>query len=192
MKNGYIYTIIFMFVISVIFTGALATADYLAADRIEVNRLLAEKKAILAALGIEHDDSDAESVYEARVSTGQVRDKTYYSGTDESGALSAYAMRFTGAGLWGTISGFIGISADLSMIAGVEFTEQNETPGLGGRITEEWFKDQFVGARTSDGRKIEYGDGIDAITGATSSSNAVLDIINDFIEQNMAYLEELR
>ncbi len=192
MRNGYIYTIVFMFIISVIFTGVLAAADSLTADKIEANRVFAEKKAILAALALDQDGSDPESVYDQRVNTVQIRDKTIYSGMDEDGSVVSYALQFTGSGLWGTISGFIGVLADLTAITGIEFTDQNETPGLGGRITEDWFKEQFAGVKIDLSKRIQYGDGIDAIAGATSSSNAVLDLINDFLDENMVYLEEIR
>jgi Na+-transporting NADH:ubiquinone oxidoreductase subunit C len=76
------------------------------------------------------------------------------------------------------------------LIKGLAFTEQNETPGLGGRIEEDWYKEQFKGTTLSG--SLSYGEetGLDAITGATSTSNAVLKILNTFIETTLKELEE--
>ena len=49
--------------------------------------------------------------------------------------------------------------------------EHLETPGLGARIEEEEFLDQFIGKPEK----------IDAITGATISSTAVIDTVEELI-----------
>jgi Na+-transporting NADH:ubiquinone oxidoreductase subunit C len=61
--------------------------------------------------------------------------------------------------------------------------DQNETPGLGGRITEQWFKNQLRGLRIVDGtiRVGAPGEGtsdkedgiIDSVTGATRTSESM-------------------
>ncbi len=60
--------------------------------------------------------------------------------------------------------------------------KQNETPGLGARITEKWFKEQFRGksapfTMAAEGTSEKPGE-LDAITGATKTSQAVLRIVN--------------
>ncbi|MCU0645585.1 MAG: FMN-binding protein [bacterium] len=59
---------------------------------------------------------------------------------DETGEILAYGFPMRGKGLWGTITAFGVISADLTKMIGIDFTEQVETPGLGARITEIEFK----------------------------------------------------
>ena len=64
----------------------------------------------------------------------------------------------------------------------VEVIDQNETPGLGGRISEMWFKEQFRG-KISPLTKVAEGEQagknqFQAVTGATYSTNAVMDIVN--------------
>ena len=56
-------------------------------------------------------------------------------------------------------------------ISGANF---NETEGLGARVLEKAFRDQFIGKSAP----VSYGDGIDAISGATITSNAVLKAVN--------------
>ncbi len=65
---------------------------------------------------------------------------TVYIRYDDAGNVLAYGFPLKGKGLWGTISAFGAISADLQKMVGIDFTEQVETPGLGARITEIEFK----------------------------------------------------
>lgn len=70
----------------------------------------------------------------------------------------------------------VGINPD-GTIEGVRIGQQtfNETDGLGALALEQTFRDQFIG-KTGP---VSYGDGIDAISGATITSNAVLQAINE-------------
>ncbi len=88
----------------------------------------------------------------------------------------------------GSIEGYIGLSADLSHILGLDFTNHSETPGLGGRISEDEFKEQFRNldlSQSQDGDYIIYrpapGGNVDAITGATLTSKSVSDFLNQDI-----------
>lgn len=64
-------------------------------------------------------------------------------------------------------------------VRGIVFIELNETPGKGTVADEPAFKDQFCG-RTADAFVLngDGEDGIDAISGATSTSKAVLNAVN--------------
>ena len=62
---------------------------------------------------------------------------------------------------------------------GIRFTELNETPGKGSLAAEPAFMNQFSN-RVADAFELngENPNGIDAITGATVTSRAVLDAVN--------------
>lgn len=186
MKKGYIYTLIFMAVVSIVFTGLLAGVNAAYKDKIERNQGTAIKASILESVGIV-PAGDVNKVFDDKAAEKKFGEITYYSIETDSG--TAYAIPFEGPGLWGTIKGYIGVSKDLTKIQGIAFTEQNETPGLGGRIEEEWYKDQFKGVVLTG--TINYGaeSGLDAITGATSTSNAVIKIINNFMDGTLKELE---
>ncbi len=81
----------------------------------------------------------------------------------------------------------------MNQLQGIVFTEQNETPGLGGRIMEEWFREQFRGLELVQGEQVKYGEGgsqkIDAISGATQTSNAILRIINQVKDEILPQME---
>jgi Na+-transporting NADH:ubiquinone oxidoreductase subunit C len=183
-----------MFIISAFFTGALALTNEASLEKIEINRVYIEKKAVLDSLDVEYEDDpeSVEDIFDSSIREVEMEGYMIYGMIDDDGSFTAYSIGFSGAGLWGTISGYIAVDSGLEKLIGIEFTEQNETPGLGGRITEDWFKDQFRNIDLVKEFPISFGEGIDAITGATSSSNAVLRILNSFIEDDLPGLEVIR
>ena len=78
----------------------------------------------------------------------------------------------------------VGLTPDLSEITGISILEQVETPGLGGRISEQVFQDQFQGIKTEPAvgyvknQAPDKDTDIQAVTGATISSRSVVTIIN--------------
>lgn len=80
----------------------------------------------------------------------------------------------TEAGYGGTIEAMLGIAPD-GKITGLYILKHAETPGLGAKIEEKWFTDQFKDkslAKTKISVKKDGGD-IDQITGATITPRAV-------------------
>ncbi len=185
MKKGYIYTIIFMLLIAFVFSAILATTNAISKDKIKNNEALLEKAAILSAMNIEFTQDEIIKLSE-NIVRGNNNEFIYYQ-LEYGTVIEKYAIYFEGAGLWGTITGYIGVSNDLTTMLGIDFTYQNETPGLGGRIEEKWYKDQFKNLLILN-FPIEYGEGIDAITGATSTSNAVIKMINETINSKVSKL----
>ena len=96
-----------------------------------------------------------------------------------------YVVPLYGRGLWGGISGYLALKKDFDTVFGSYFTHESETAGLGARIVEEEFQEKFVGKKAfSDStfqkvalvlsKKIEKPEHeVDAITGATLTSNGV-------------------
>ena len=83
-----------------------------------------------------------------------------------------------GKGLWGPIWGYIAIAPDGKTVIGAIFDHKSETPGLGGEITKEKFRNQFKGKQiSSDGYYVPVE--FDAITGATKTSNGVKEMIDN-------------
>jgi Na+-transporting NADH:ubiquinone oxidoreductase subunit C len=63
----------------------------------------------------------------------------------ENGGEQYYILSASGKGLWDDIWGYIGFKSDAKTINGSVFDHKGETPGLGSKITEDWFQDQFIG-----------------------------------------------
>lgn len=95
-----------------------------------------------------------------------------------------YAFAYEGNGFQGKIRLMFGTNSDFSELTGLKILEQVETPGLGTKVVEDNFTKQFKGL--SSVPKIDWVKGvppsesneIQAITGATISSKAVVNIIN--------------
>lgn len=194
MKNSYVYTVVFMLIVSALFTLLLAGANSFYKPKIEENELLAERTAILYVFDIDQSGSAAEVLkrFDDNIKETELSGIKLYEYSAQ-GETIAYAVPFTGAGLWGSISGYMGVSPELDEITGLVFTNHSETPGLGGRIDELEYKEQFRGLVIDPGSSLAYGeDGggqIDAITGATSTSNAVLKILNELLDETISRLE---
>jgi len=102
-----------------------------------------------------------------------------FKGEEEIGvAINSY----TYVGYSGLIKIMVGFQPD-GAIENVEVLVQKETPGLGTKMAEPKFKDQFVGKNLADFNNHEIlvtkdGGVIDAITAATITSRAFCDAVN--------------
>lgn len=113
-------------------------------------------------------------------------EQAVYGGYDEQGRFIGYAIPGAGPGFQDTIALLYGYTPQKEMVLGMEVLESRETPGLGDKI----YKDaDFVGSfgalsikpeivAVKKGEKSRANE-IDAITGATISSKAVVRIINE-------------
>ncbi|MDO4426251.1 MAG: FMN-binding protein [Planctomycetia bacterium] len=91
-----------------------------------------------------------------------------------------------GQGFGDVISLIIGLDPQAETITGLFVLEQKETPGLGNFIVDEPFRSQFIGKSVSMPLTAKAGvptapHEIQALTGATISSKAVCDIVNNSI-----------
>jgi Na+-transporting NADH:ubiquinone oxidoreductase subunit C len=80
----------------------------------------------------------------------------------------------------------VGLDESMDTLTGIEIIDQNETPGLGGRITEDWFTTQFRGKRgplnvVPEGETTSEQQ-FQAITGASYSTAAIKNIVNKTLE----------
>ncbi len=81
----------------------------------------------------------------------------------------------------------IGVDVQTNKIIGMEIIDHSETPGVGSQVEKSTFRKQWKGLPVADGIKLKADGGtIDAISGATYSSKAVvngtkqvLDLIKD-------------
>lgn len=195
MKSGYVYTIVFMLIVSAVFTFFLAGANEILLPKIQENERLAERKSLLQVFDLDQSGTSEEvfARFDANIKQATSGGIDLYTQVDATGKVLGYAVPFTGGGLWGTIRGYLGVSADLKTVLGLVFTSQNETPGLGGRIEEPAYRDQFRSLAITLDQPLAYGEAggskLDAITGATQTSNAVLKILNTLLTETVSKLE---
>ena len=208
-----IFSIIYMFLITLLFTSMVSAVKLFNEERIQRNEKIKLQRIILEVLDmpVHKGTSDAEvaRLFKGRVKAVNVKDTILYVGYQEGGSdIRGYAFPVGGPGFWGPIEGIVAVDKTASRIIGIAFYRHSETPGLGARITEPWFRDQFKGLRIfpiQGDRKIFYlkpegtGQGpsdLTAITGATGTSRAVEAFLNrdldHFLEKLWGTLKEKR
>lgn len=197
MKKSFSFPIIFMVLITAFFTVILAFLNYSTTDVIAYNQETELRKTLLYVFNIEAPSQESKTVEETfnkYISEGTLKGKKVYISKEEDNIIG-YAFPIRGTGLWGTVEGFAAVSDDFSELLGIDFVSHSETPGLGGRISEDWFKEQFRGLKltdTNNGNYIVYkpapGGNVDAIAGATLTSKSVSNFMNEdiynFIKEN--------
>ncbi|MEN8906692.1 MAG: FMN-binding protein [Clostridiales bacterium] len=194
MKKGYTFTILFIFVVTAFFTSILAVANSYYQDDINENEALSNRRSVMYSfMGYyEETDDKVNSIYDTHVEELEIDGEFVYAYIENS-EVTAYTLPMSGSGLWGTITGYLAVSDDLSKIVGIDFMSHSETPGLGARIDEEWFKKQFQNLSFSLNSKlslINQGEGdIDAITGATTTSRYVVQLVDNTLEKYIKLLE---
>ena len=115
----------------------------------------------------------AEELLAGQDSAAVPRVTEFYEAVAEDGSTVGYAMSVLTSGYNPDIVIAVGLSPD-GVIQKIDFTSINETAGLGMRATEDGFKDQFVGKSGA----VTLGQDIEALSGATKTSNGVVNAIN--------------
>lgn len=196
-KKPLVYPVVFMILLTALFTFLLAFINASTIDEIERQEELSIQRSILYIFDIpykELDDRDITKRYTQNISSSIEKNRKIYRYTLND-TIKGYAFEFSGSGLWGTITGHIAFTPSFDQILGVNFIRHSETPGLGGRIDEVTYKDQFRSISVMTGDPLIYrpatNGNIDSISGATLTSKAVKDIINDFIPKIKSYAKEV-
>ena len=107
-----------------------------------------------------------------------------YKGLDDSGASVGWAVPASGSGFQDTIALIYGFDPKKKAIIGMEILDSRETPGLGDKIGyDEHFRANFKALEVEPNIElVKRGEKtapnqVDAITGATISSRAVVGIL---------------
>lgn len=194
--KGSLYTLVYAAVLGTVCAAVLTFAATFTKPYRDANREAEEALNILLALNVPGAaEATAEGILTLReekvqeVKRGGVMTYVYSPGGAD-GKPESVAIRFAGSGLWAPIKGFLAMDPDMTRIKGITFYEQAETPGIGGKIVEDWFLARFkdLSLRDDDGKVgIVIGAGedapnrIDGITGATMTCDKVEDMLNEAI-----------
>jgi len=207
-KDRPAYVIVYAAVIAAVFTGAIMALHGVTQPIVERNEKLFEQKAMVELFGLGDVDALTEQqivdLYEQRIlpvvtttdpQTGQ--EFEVYRAFGDDGRLIGQAFSITGTGFWARIDGYLAVNPDMTRIIGITFLQHQETPGLGGRITERAWREEFAGLDFTPGPggqaihiggdapepgSQRFGRHVDAISGATGTSSAVERFLNEQIE----------
>lgn len=105
----------------------------------------------------------------------------YYTAYDRSNKLNGFIIKAKAKGYVSDIEAVAGLNLKLE-ISGIKILSHNETPGLGNGIADDAFLSQF------QGKNVNTFNEVQAITGATISSSAVINSVRDKIQELKAQL----
>ncbi len=102
----------------------------------------------------------------------------------EGEEIIGYAFVTKGKGYGGEITIMVGLNKDLQ-IKDVAIMSHTETPGLGSRVDESSFTSQFEGLTAEDIALAKNDGKIDAVSGATISSEAVVSAVREEMKEKI-------
>ncbi len=198
--NSNVYTIVYASVLVIIVAFLLAFVASALKPTQDANVALDKKKQILASLNL-RELANPEETFSTVITEGDEQSDILKAVVDGQEKL---VIKLKGTGLWGGIGGYISVNKDGKTVFGSYFNHESETAGLGARIAEQWFQDEFKGKVIYDaeGNAIlgVYKKGkapaslseesyVDAVTGATLTSNGVNDMIQKCFTDNKPIIE---
>jgi electron transport complex protein RnfG len=94
-----------------------------------------------------------------------------------------WVVKSSGQGYADKIELLVGLDAEAEIISGLFVLDQKETPGLGNKVVDTEWRGQFIGKPAAGALSVTKSGAsspleIDAVTGATISSDAVVQIVN--------------
>ena len=209
--NSNVYTICYAAVMVIIVAFLLAFVASALKETQDANVANDTKGQILSALGYDKATVDVGSIYAEKVKDNVLENgeltpyegkfNTSYGALIKNGELhvftgttangeKAYVIPVVGRGLWGGLWGYIAVNEAKDKVLGTYFYHESETAGLGARISEKWFQDQFIGKPIfgEDGKvaltvvkagAAQNENEVDGVTGATLTSNGVAAMVKD-------------
>lgn len=206
-----LYIVFFMVAIAAVFGAGVTGINVLARKTLEQNDRLIRQKALIKLFNLadvsQLSKDEVEQIVNSQIDDSETRRDPEtgwefqllkaYEDADRT-QLKSYAFKFRGLGFWAPIEGLLAVTPDLQKTAGCIIVEQQETPGLGGRIEEPFFMRPFedgllitppekgaqiiyMGSTKPDPGSPQDGRQFDAITGATQTSLAMKRILNDYL-----------
>lgn len=225
------YTIIYSVVMVVVVALGLAFTHQVLIDRQTANENVDKMQQILRSLNINASTSEAQDKYAELIKNAYLisadglridgtegitpDDPAFSTELSEPSAIGMpvyeaevdgaikYIIPMSGAGLWGSIWGYLAVEADGSTIYGAEFDHSGETPGLGAEIADISFKSQFKGknlfksgefrsiAVVKPGKTVANRDFVDGISGGTITSQGVDNMLLKSVGEYRTFLENL-
>lgn len=158
-KRDIIKSIAVLTLICIVISGALAAINSFTAPVSSANAAIREDEA---RRGIIPEEVSFERIENEKFSS---RILGAYAGKDESGKTIGYVFSVEGTGFGGAISIICGIDADGKVLRTQVLDVSGETKTLGGKVADASYADQYIGVDAAL-------SGVDAISGATITSNA--------------------
>ena len=127
---------------------------------------------------------------------GQKETVEIFRAMSVEGECVGWSFNAVGPGFADKIELVVAVDRDFAKFAGFDVLASNETPGFGDQIKYDYFRNQFKGAPAEKLKLLTSGDNakidsdIISISGATISSEAVVDIISSTVTQIKEQIQE--
>jgi len=193
LKQNYIIQAWLVLILTLFFGSSLAGVQLVLAPKIKQNKInetLQKVPDLLPGLS-KKENSGKEPQLEIIPKTVEVRKngkKIFYNvfQASRNGHPAGWVVKSSGQGYADRIELLIGFDPPVNAITGLFILEQKETPGLGNKIIQKEWTNQFLQKKTDREitavkTKAAASNEIDAITGATISSRSVCAIINNTV-----------
>lgn len=213
------FSVIYMFVISAIYAGAVAAVAVATQDRVADNKEFAVNKSLVEVFELieitpatTNDDLLA-AIKKGVIAVWLVRDKgavtlveiapdatvdialRAWAHVDKVGRPLAYAFDIGGKGFWGPVLGLLAVEPDGVTIRSVVWTQHGETPGLGARIEEDQYRAKFVGRHATPAIKMvpdgQMGDDLNKLDAITGATQTTVVGLGSFLPVNFRQWQEV-
>ena len=178
-----------LIVASFFFGLLIAVTNAALSPRIEQNKINKRNRLVGAMLPDAKDFVLLEAEIEIESIQGKKEKVEVYRAMSEAGECVGWSFNAAGSGFADKIELVVAVDKDFEKLAGFDVLASNETPGFGDQIKYDYYRDQFKGAPAEELKLVTSGDPkkidaeIVAISGATVSSESVVEIINNFLRQ---------
>lgn len=181
-QGGYIRQAWLVIVLALVYGAALAGVQTTLGPRIAENK----KRETYDVVPLLVEGADRAATRERLVEGAQGKSTVVYQAFSADGRPAGWVLPASGQGFADRIDLLIGLDVRLSAITGLYVLDQKETPGLGNLIAGATFRGRFRDKPTDRPLVIVTSDPtadneLQALTGATISSDSVATIVNDAI-----------
>ena len=157
--------------------------------RIRQNEINKRNRLVSALLPEAKDFILMDEQLEIKSLRGKEENIEIYKAVSDANECVGWSFETVGSGFADKIKLVVALDKNAEKIAGFDVLSSNETPGFGDQIKYDFFRDQFKGAPAGElklvtiGQREEIDSEIVAISGATISSEAVIEIVSNSVTQ---------
>ena len=195
-QRNYLFQAWLVISLALVFGLALAAVQGVLGPKIEANKINETKEKIpelvVGRQGAENMAAHNEHLLIAPrtiLVEAQGIQKPYavYEARYPDGRSAGWVAKANGVGYADRIELLVGLAPQADKLTGVFILDQKETPGLGNKIVEPVWRDQFIDKATDRPLEVVKGQDatgsnrVNAISGATISSRSVVAIVNTAI-----------
>jgi len=167
----------------------IAVTSAALSPRIRQNEINKRNRMVTVLLPEAKDFILMEESIEIQSIQGKKEKVDIYKAMSQADECVGWSFEAVGSGFADKIKLVIALDQNFEKIAGFDVLSSNETPGFGDQIKYDYYRDQFKGAPAGElklvtvGERGEIDSEIVAISGATISSEAVVEIVSNSIRQ---------